>query len=208
MKKTFILFLLIFFIESCAPATETPPTEIITVYVTPAAEFWLTDLFACADNSSVALNVTADEPDIYLRVGEPEIIVSPVYQIAEEEILVIVNRESPLQNLTLAEAQELFAQGNDSAQVWVFASGADVQIAFDQLVMKGRPVTSFAKIAVSPQQMSDLLNAEQDAVGILPRHWVAGVVREVLSAGTMPVLAITKKDPRGAVLSLMSCLQK
>jgi len=208
MKKLIILFLLSSFIASCSPATQTPPEEIVSVYATSAAQPWLTELYTCANDLPVALNLSADAPDIYLRVGEPENIISPVYQIDEEEILIVTNRESPLQNLTLAQAQDLFALGNESAQVWVYASDSDVQIAFDQFVMNGRPVTSFAKIAVSPQQMSDLLNAEKDSVGILPRHWKSGNVREVFSADTVPVLAITSKEPQGATGDLISCLQK
>ncbi len=208
MKKLFFFFLLSFFISSCIPAAQTPQTEIVSVYATAAAQPWLTELYTCADNSSVSLNLTADGPDITLRVGEPEIIISPVYQIDEEEILIVTHRESPIQNLTLSEAQDLFAQGNDSAQVWVYASDADVQIVFDQLVMKGRSVTTFAGLATSPQQMSNLINAEKDAVGILPKHWMAGTVRDVFSAGTVPVLAITKEEPQAAVKELISCLQK
>ena len=208
MKKLFILFLLSSFISSCTPVTQTPQAEIVSVYATSAAQPWLRELYTCADNSPVTLNLTADEPDITLRVGEPEIIISPVYQIDEEEILIVTNRESPIQNLTLSEVQELFAQGNDSAQIWVYASDADVQIVFDQLVMKGRSVTSFAGLATRPQQMSDLINAEKDAVGILPKHWMTGNVREVFSAGTVPVLAITKEEPQGVVKELIACLQK
>ncbi|MFZ1548718.1 MAG: hypothetical protein WAT12_16770 [Candidatus Nitrotoga sp.] len=208
MKKLFSFFLLSSFIASCATTAKTPQTEVVSVYSTSAAQPWLTELYTCADNSSVNLNLTTDKPDITLRVGEPEIIISPVYQIDEEEILIVTNRESPIQNLTLSEVQELFAQGNDSAKVWVYASDADVQIVFDQLVMKGRSVTTFAGLATSPQQMSNLINAEKDAVGILPKHWMAGNVREVSSAGTVPVLAITKEEPQGVVKELIACLQK
>ena len=207
-KQFFFLVLSSFIVVSCAPVTQTSQTQVVSVYATSAAQPWLTELYTCADNSPVTLNLTADKPDIILRVGEPEIIISPVYQIDEEEILIVTNRESPIQNLTLSEVQELFAQGNDSAKVWVYASDADVQIVFDQLVMKGRSVTTFAGLATSPQQMSDLINAEKDAVGILPRHWMAGTVRDVFSTGTVPVLAITKEEPQGAVKELISCLQK
>jgi hypothetical protein len=109
--------------------------------------------------------------------------------------------------LTLAEAQELFASGNPSIEVWVYSSDADTQRAFDQLVMQGRSVTSSARIAVSPQNMSDVLNSESNAVGILPRHWLAGSLREVYTAGTVPVLAITNSEPQDVILQLLSCLQ-
>lgn len=208
MKRVSILFLFCLFLSSCAPATQTPQTEVVNVYATSAAQPWLTELFACADDSAVVLNVTANAPDIYLRVGEPETFVFPAYQIDEEEFLVVAHRESPMQNLTLEETRALFAQGNVSVQVWVYSSDADLQIVFDQLVMKGRSVTSFARLATSPQQMSDLLNAEKDSVGILPRHWKMGNAREIFSAGVAPVLAITKLEPRGAVVDLVSCLQR
>jgi hypothetical protein len=209
MKKLFILFVLAsLFVPSCVPATQTPQTEIITVFATPAAQPWLTELYVCAAESSVVLNITAEDPDIYLRVGEPENIISPIFQIDQEEILIVTNRESPIQNLTLAEAQDLFAQGNASARVWVYSSDTDVQDVFDQLVMKGRRITSLANVATSPQHMSDLLNAEKASIGILPRHWLAGSVRDVFSAGAAPVLAVTLEEPLGALQNLISCLQK
>jgi hypothetical protein len=212
MKKPFFIFLLAsFIISSCAPATQTAvELQIVNVYATSAAQPWLTKLYTCAQDLSVTLNLKADDPDISLRLGEPENIISPIYKIDEEEILIVTNRESPVQNLTLQEAQDLFALGNPtgSAQVWVYSSDADVQIAFDQLVLKGRSVTSLAKLATSPQQMSDLLNAEKDSVGIIPRHWKTGTVREVFSAGFVPVLAVTKDEPQGAVKELIACLQK
>ncbi len=205
MKPALIFLIFLFLISSCAPAAQPSQTEIINVYATSAAQPWLTELYGCASNLSIGLNVNADQPDIYLRVGEPENIIYPVFQIDEEELLIVTNRESPIQNLSLEEAQVLFAQG--SVQVWVYASGEDVQMAFDQLVMKGRSVTSSARVAVSAQNMSDLLNSESNAVGILLKHWMAGNVREVFSAGIVPVLAVTKVKPLGAVSKLLACLQ-
>ena len=100
-KQFFFLVLSSFIVVSCAPVTQTSQTQVVSVYATSAAQPWLTELYTCADNSPVTLNLTADKPDIILRVGEPEIIISPVYQIDEEEILIVTNRESPIQNLTL-----------------------------------------------------------------------------------------------------------
>ncbi|MFN8383285.1 MAG: hypothetical protein U0V02_15175 [Anaerolineales bacterium] len=205
MKKIFVL---VFLLTACTPSTPAK-TQVVSSYATLAATPWLADLYACAEKSNVVINITAQSPDIFLQVGEPEALISPAYQIDEEEILVVTNRESSVQNLSLEEAQELFAgQGNASVQIWGYASEADVQIVFDQLVMKGRSVTSLARMAADPQQMSDVLNSEPNSVGILPKHWKAGNVREVYSAGVVPVLAITKQEPQGIVGELVSCLQK
>jgi hypothetical protein len=52
------------------------------------------------------------------------------------------------------------------------------------------------------------LNAESNAIGILPRHWMAGDVREVYSVAKVPVLAITQSEPQGMLNQLIGCLQK
>jgi hypothetical protein len=153
-----------------------------------------------------------DDPstaDISLRVGEPAYLSSPAYQMAEEEILIVTNRQSPVQNLTLPEAQALFMGfGDPSVQMWVYDPAEDVFGVLDQFVMNGRTVSSAAYMALTPQQMSDVLNSESNAVGILPRHWKAGDVREVYSVATVPVLAITQNEPDGSVNQIIGCLQE
>ncbi len=207
-----ILFFLLssFILFSCTTKTPQASLQAVSVYSTFAAEPWLTDLYACAD--SVAALVRVDDPnsaDVALQIGEPEFLSSLAYQIDEEEILIVVNRQSPIQNLTLDDARALFmGLGDPSTQVWVYAPDADVQKMFDQFVMEGRSVSSSALVAVSPQQMSDVLNAEANAVGILPQHEMADGLREVLSIATVPVLALTKSEPQGAVNQLIGCLQE
>jgi len=210
MKYHSICLLSSFILISCGSQSQpTFQSEIIDVYSTPAAQPWMSDLFACANDLSVGLNVTSDSPDIYLRIGEPENLISPAYKFDEEELLLVTHRESPVQNLTIDDAQTLFAgQDDPDVELWVYSSDADLQIAFDQLVMKGRAVSSFAFVAPNPQVMSDTLNIHSNAVGILPRHWKAGMVREVYSAGTIPVLAITQDNPNETVSQLVECLQK
>lgn len=206
----FFFFLSSLLLFSCSTQTPQTPPQVVSVYSSSSATPWLDSLYACAE--SIATISRAADPsaaDIVLRIGEPQFLAGFAFQIDEEEILIVAHRQSPVQNLTLEEAQNLFAGlGDPSVQVWVYASEEDVFGAFDQFVMKGRSVSSFAKIAVSPQQMSDVLNAESNAVGILPRHWMTGDVREVYSAATVPVLAITQSEPQGAVRQLIGCLQE
>jgi hypothetical protein len=90
----------------------------------------------------------------------------------------------------------------------VYDSGEDVQEVFDQSVMQASSVSPSARLAVNPQQMSDTLVNEANTLGILPRHWKAGDVREVFSVGTVPVLAITNAEPVGVLEELIACLQK
>jgi hypothetical protein len=205
-----IPFLLSALLFSCSPATLSVTPALITVYSTSAAQPWLPKLYECAGTASAISRV--DDPsvaDIALRVGEPAVLHSPAFQIDTEEILIVTHRQSPVQKLTLEGARELFAgHGDPSLQVWVYASGEDVQELFNQIVMTGRSVDPSARLAVNPQQMSDTLVNELNAVGILPRHWKAGDVREVFSVATVPVLAVTASEPQGVIQELLVCLQK
>jgi len=211
MKHYFSILLLSFFLSSCGKSTPQPAPQVIPVYSTFAAEPWVTELYYCAaQQSNIVLSRVDDRSaaDIILRVGEPEFLASPAYQIDEEEIRIVTHSQSPIQNLTLEEAQALFmGLGDPSVQVWVYASGEDVQRAFDRFVMEGRSVTSSARIAVSPQQMSDILANEPNTVGILPRHWMTGEARDVYSVAAVPVLALMRSEPQGVMGGLIGCLQ-
>jgi hypothetical protein len=149
------------------------------------------------------------EADISIRIGEPDLLVTPAFQIDTEEVLVVTHRQSPLQNMTVEEVREMFAgQGDPSIQVWVYASGEDAQGVFEQAVMQGRSVTSLARLATSPQHMSDTLNKEPNAIGILPSRWKVGDSRFIYTIPEVPVLALVHEEPRGAVQEIIACLQR
>jgi hypothetical protein len=206
----FLLLLSSILVFSCSPGTPLATPQLVTVYSTFAAEPWLPLFYACAEPRATVSRV--DDPaeaDIALRVGEPEFLDLPAFQIDTEEILIVTHRQSTVQNLTLEEARALFAgQGESSVKVWVYAAGEDVQEAFDRIVMAGRSVASSARLAVHPQQMSDTLINEADTVGILPRHWKAGDSREVFTVATVPVLAVTSGEPQGVIQEVLACLQQ
>jgi hypothetical protein len=203
-------FLYSFLLFSCSTSTPSVTPQVVTVYSTSAAQPWLSELYICAGTTSVISRVDdSSAADIVFRVGEPEFLVSPAYQIDTEEILIVTHRQSPVQNLTLDQARALFAgQGDPSMQVWVYAPGEDVMEVFDRFVMEGRSVTPSARLAVDPQQMSDTLIKEANTVGILPRRWKAGDSREVFSVAVVPVLAVIAQEPQGVIRGLIACLQK
>ena len=213
-KFLFALLMLVpLLISSCSTGTPPPSTpQVVSVYSSSAAEPWLSELYDCAATQSNVVLSRVDDPaaaEIVLQVGEPAFLAALVYQIDSEEILIVTQRQSPVQNLTLDEARALFTGGGDpSVQVWVYPPEADVQQVFDQFVMEGRNVSPSANIAVSPQQMSDTLVNQPNTVGILPRHWRVGDAREVFSVATVPVLAMTDVAPQGTIKGLIACLQK
>lgn len=203
------LFLLSFFIVACGSVTPSAQPQTVTVYASPSVEPWMGEVFACGSERNITVHVTAEEPEVFLRLGEPGDVSGNVYQIGEEEVLVVVNRESSLQNLSLQEVQALFSgQADEIAQVWIFPSELDISGLFDQFVMEGRSITSFARIAVSPDEMSEAINSTPNAIGVTPARWGRGDARAVYSVGNFPVLALTSGEPQGAVRDLLTCLQQ
>ena len=212
MRKTVysLIFFLLILITSCSPGTPQPTPQVVSVYSSSSAQPWLADIYTCAGSFIVIVRVDdPDSADIVLRIGEPEFLLSFAYQIDEEEILIVTHRQSPVQNMTLENVQTLFAGlGDPSVQVWVYASVEDVFEVFDRSVMNGRSVSSSSNIALTPGHMSVVMNRDSDAVGILPRRWKMGDMREVYSVAKVPVLAITQSEPVGEIGQLIGCLQK
>ncbi|HEX5839253.1 MAG TPA: hypothetical protein VFY26_15560 [Anaerolineales bacterium] len=197
-------------ISSCSTGTPPATPVLVPVYSTLAAQPWLSGLYKCAGTTTALLRI--DDPsmaEIVLRLGEPELLDTPAYQIDTEELLIVAHRRSSVQNLSLEQARALFSGfGDPSVQVWVYADGEDVQDIFDRAVMAEDSVVSTARLAVDPQHMSDTLVDQPNTVGILPRRWKVGDVREVFSVATVPVLAITRGEPQGVIRELIACLQK
>ncbi|HEX2996266.1 MAG TPA: hypothetical protein VHP14_15680 [Anaerolineales bacterium] len=154
---------------------------------------------------------SAASADIVLRLGEPEFLDAPAYQIGQEEIWVVTHHASPISQMSLEQIQALFAGfGDPSIQVWGYASEEDVQQVFDQSLMNGRSVGASMHVATDPQQIVDVLVTERQAVGILPVTWSMKMSgsRGLYQVATVPVLAITVSDPQGAIRDLIACLQK
>jgi hypothetical protein len=208
MKRLFFA-LLVLALTACGTGGTESALQVVNVNATTSAAMWLEELYACADEQSVILNFTADAPQITLRLGSLDGWAGPVFQVGTDEIVVAANLKSPLGTLTLEQAQMLFAgQGNPSTQVWGYASAEEPQRLFEQAVMNGRSVTSFARLAVSPLSMVEALSADPNAVGVLPRRWMTDQLRELFVAATVPVLALTSSEPEGVVRGLIACMQK
>ncbi len=155
---------------------------------------------------------------VVLRLGEPASLSTPAFQVDTDDVLVIVNQVHPFNNLTTEQMRGLFSgKINDwsridpsktgQVQVWVFAQDEDVQEVFAK-TLAGLPIVSTARLATSPDEMSQAIANDENAIGILSRHWKKGNVSDVYVAVSAPVLAITPSEPQGIVKDLLACLQR
>jgi hypothetical protein len=216
MKR--ILLTILFALTACAPAAGTATPQLVKAYVTSAASSRLGDLYNCSAPSAAISLSDAGSADITLRLGPPDPLSSPAYQIGTEDVLVIVQSQNSISSLTVDQVHAIFLGqvtdwkdigGSDAPiQVWTYAQGEDVQQIFEQDVMNSQTVTSLARLAVSAQDMLNSVAQDPNAIGFLPADWVKGNVKNIYKVAPVPLLAITRSEPQGALRELIACLQK
>ncbi|MGB8212208.1 MAG: substrate-binding domain-containing protein [Anaerolineales bacterium] len=223
----FLLFALVLLTAACTatPPITTPGT--IHMQVTDAADPWLKQVINCQGSNFLSVEVrTADlldphSADIVIRIGQPEHLSSPVYQIGTDELLVIVNPQNPTQSLTASQVGGLFTgqirtwetiSGTSAlVQVWSFPADEDVQQIFEQTVLGGSPLTSSARLANNQHEMVQAVTKDVNAIGIITQREkvVSGNIKDVFTAASsLLVLAITASRPQGTLASISACLQK
>ncbi len=203
--------------SACAAIPPQSAPQVLRVSATSAAYPWLDEAYACAP-ASVAMAISPpDAAQLKLRFGEPENLTSPAFQVGSDDLLVVVQPQTAVGSLTLAQVRQVFSGqavrwsdvgGADvPVQVWTYAADEDIQGLFERLVMQSQPIVSLARLAVSSQAMSDAVGANPGSVGFLPRRWKAGNTEAVFSLPGLPVLAQATSTPDGALRDLIACLQ-
>lgn len=211
-------------LASCASPSPAPEAVALRLQYTFAAQPWLGNMQDCAGETLLSTELRAADfldlqsADMVIRIGESAPLPHPAYQIGEEETLVIVNRQNHAAQWSADEVRRLFTgvvtnwrevNGPDApVQVWVFAAGEDIQQVFEQTALGTAPVVSTARLAAGPAEMAKAVAEDVNAVGILPRRWMTDNVAGVFTVARVPVLVILPVEPKGAVASLLACLQK
>jgi hypothetical protein len=211
IRSTVVCLLAAALLAACSPATPVATPHLLTLHSTYGAEPWLEAAYGCAARSNAALSRVADggAADLRLRLGEPELLVSPAYEIDRETIVIAAHRESEVAELEQDAARALFSgRGDPSVVVWVYDADADIQQVFDRLVMQDGSVAPTARVAADPTRMNAALQADPAAVGILPRAALTDPLIAVYEVASVPVLAITRAEPEGELEALIGCLQQ
>ncbi len=153
-----------------------------------------------------------------MRIGSAQIPDATPYQIGTDSLQVIASSSNPLKSLNREQVKTLFTgqvknwkdvQGPDSSvEVWVYTSAEDIQQIFEQSMLGGMPITSLARLAVSPDEMAAAVARDANAVGLITKAWKAKGVKSLYTVSEEPILVYTAGQPQGAVLQLIDCLQK
>jgi hypothetical protein len=193
------------------------------VQYTFAAQAWLTDVANCAPQAPVVPELrSADFLDlgdniVAMRIGAPVPLLFPAYQIASEDVVVVIHPQNPVTSLTPDQVRGLFSGtisnwsqigGADQlVRVWVLAAGEDVQQIFDSTVMQGAPIVSSARLAAGPDEMASSVNSDPGAIGLLTRRLAGENVSVAYAAATVPVIVLTASGADANIQAILDCLQ-
>lgn len=212
--QTLVLFVLLFVLSACGGTKQ--PQAALRIVFSPAAHPVSAAVLTCAPASEdISVSIDSYYPgsfaladyDFFIRLGEPDENVAFTAQIATEKIIVIANPELGLKALTRSEAADLFSGRSDSEAIWVGPESDEARQLFIADVLLGGPVSSFASLSASPEQMLAEVAANPDAVGILPAAWADETVSTIDLGIETPVLALSATEPTGASRDLIACLQ-
>ena len=216
MKKIFLAVILL--LTSCAPATAVVTPQLVKVNVSPAASSKMADLYNCSTPSTVIFLSDPGTAELSLRLGPPDQLSSPAYQIGTDDVDVIVSSQNQVGQLTVEQVHSIFlgqvtdwkeVGGPDTPiQVWTYAPGEDIQQIFERNAMDGQRVTaSSARLAVSARDMLDSVSKDDSSIGFLPHSLETSNVRKVYKVAAAPLLVMLKAQSDPRTRELVACLQ-
>jgi ABC-type phosphate transport system substrate-binding protein len=239
--KHWLLLGMAFILAACgspAIATPAPTPEAIQITYPTSLQKWMDNLARCAaDYPQVALYVNQaniwignlSQAEAALEFAQLNTETSDFYltQLGWEQLVVVVNQENTLSKLPTDRLTAIFS-GQTSKwlgasslpiQVWVLPEGDPVRTLFDRIVMRGRSVSSEARLSPDAAAMLEAVANNANSIGYLPASWVnsgdsavSGKVKIVQLEDSLasqlqqPIVAVTQNEPVGPMREILVCL--
>jgi hypothetical protein len=241
MKRLLLVGLILILTACGVPEVSTPaPTpEAINIIYPQALQAWADNLVSCASNHpQIALYFMESDvlvknilpSNIVLEFGNPDNTSEVTYQsqVGWEQVVVLVNKENPLTQLSIDELKSIFSGqvvelengSGRSTQVWVLPEGEPTRMIFDQVVMQNQSLTTDSMLVPDPSAMLEALSQNIDAIGYIPRSYLntnnpsysnkVKIVQLEPSIDALlrqPVIALTQGEPKGLLRYLLVCLE-
>ena len=220
MRRFLPLFLIL--LTACSPKTpsvDAPPKQF-SIYIAPAIEDWIPQIYDCATRTPSGLvsrtpNIGAD---IAIRLIAPKNTEASIYQIGEIELVIVSNPKNPVPALNREQVLAIYEGkirdwaevGGESAQIqlWVYGQDAEIQLLFNQKLLRSKKLSTLARQAQSQAEMRREIAKDKNALGIISRTQADKTLQILYSIEILPVFAISKESPTGDIFSVLSCLQE
>jgi hypothetical protein len=220
-------------------AEKTPQPEIVELQITPAVEHWLPFVAACAQGIPdfgiytqilPRIELSLDESDIILRLGERLESDPFVAVMGIEEIVVVAGEDVPVSSLSLESLQALYAgeitrwgdvpeaevgQAGVAApmQLLAYPAGHEIEILFNRGFLNDEPIRAAPQTYLTVEFLQKLLEMYPTGIGYLLESQVPEGMRMLPITADQPipsgqyVLAVTAQEPDGRLKALLNCLQ-
>ena len=223
VKRLLVFLILLSGCTTAEIATETPETVTLTVVISPAVFPVRLAVSTCGAQTPEAVVFIREgftgqaDADLMIRLGEPVNFPPFMAQVAQEEIVLVVNLGNQAGSMTLDQVADVFSGrihnwsvigGSDAEiQVWTFMEADETRQIFDREVLGGGRVVPSALLAPHPSAMLEAISRDPLAVGYIPKAWSTGEVSTILLGIQLPVLVVAGEVPQGAARELVACLQ-
>lgn len=246
MKPVGLAILSLVLVGMLAACTAEPPSAevlvppvIVDLQVTPAVAHWLPRVAACAEDIPdfgiftrvlPRAELSLDESDLILRLGE-RLDSDPFAAVMGiEEIVVFAGEDVPVSALSLASLQGIYA---GSVTHWgdvpeadhdivgkgmpirplSYPEGHEIEILFRRAYLEDEPILAAPQMFSTVEFLQILFEQNPDAIGYLLESQVPAGVRILSITDDKPipsgqyVLAITSSEPEGRLKQVLLCLQ-
>jgi hypothetical protein len=240
----FCLPVVVMLLSACGTppvATPVPTPEAVFLAYPPELRPYAGELAACArqyPEISLFLTETVTDPapdgqtTLFLASSSPPPALSEwqASLLAEDWLVVIVNRENPLEHLSAGALRLLWTGeteswaslggADESIQIWAYPAGSTLRKLFDSAVLSGELTSSRAWLAPDPQAALEAVAASPAAISYVPASWLESAEPELAEALRQvelpdevneelrqPVIALTEGAPQGALRTLLLCYQ-
>jgi len=236
------------FISPRSPAANIQPidTESVAIIAFDPDLKWMLPIMADCQQKEAEFQAVYQEKswganiysaaDIYLTLGEKEVMGRYSYLLGEDEILPVVHPGLSITNLPGEIIRNIFLgrfskwdevsnscpdcfgqgyQGEGRAiQIYGFLNQSAVSRVFSAGFPKAAPAGANIRIAPDAEAMRELISQDPNAIGYLPRSWADDSVTLVFgesnqeNTARLPIIATSQAEPQGGAKVWLACLQE
>jgi len=222
-------------LAACRPVSlpeATPiPTQPVWQISYPSELAWTVDDFgSCLDNTwntSVIIGETQDlqsqsrQADVMLFWGDVDPQGLPAYQIGEDHIIVVVNPQLQLKDLSEAGLLSIYEgkvqdwsemDGSLEGEIhgWIYPEHLGIRQAFETSLGGLESISPFLGIAPDVFAMIEAVSADPLAIGFLPASWPEHNLKTVTvtdwDEAVVPVVALTRMSEDEKLSAWLKCL--
>ena len=234
LKRIPPFVILLILLGACTPgsqpvATINPP-QIWQISRDPALAWMEPDMNGCIQPLkglalSVASSETPQTASIHLTWGETPANNPFIYQIGQDQLVLIVNKENPLKQVDMSTARSIMSgtitnwkniDPNAAAladiQLWHYLPQTHLRSIFAALFdLPTQPLSS--NLAPDPAAMRQAITAHPSSIGWIPGKWLTPEVNTLAISDlpadklTQPVLAYFKEKPGEIQSAWLICLE-